>query len=320
MTKMEWKGTIRAVCISPEKGTAKTPVEKGVLIPDFGLQNDAHAGKGLRQVSLLPYESVEAFNRTGGTAGDGAFGENLLVQGIDLKTLPVGSLLRVGGATLRITQIGKACHSACAIRRQTGDCVMPREGVFAKVLSGGEVRPGDALLAQSPEPNRPFRAAVITVSDRCAKGERKDESGPAAVYALSSAGYEIVDTLVVSDDPERLKKELLRLTDSLQPDLIVTSGGTGFSPRDTTPEATLAVAERNAPGIAEYLRLRSLEKTPTAILSRGVSVIRKHTLIVNLPGSPRAVQDCMEFILTPLEHGLKALRGEISDCGRKKGN
>ena len=174
------QGTIRAVCISPEKGTVKRPVESAVLIRDFGIENDAHAGKWHRQVSLLSRESVEAFNQSGAGVTDGDFGENLLVEGIDLKKLPVGAVLKTGTAVLRITQIGKECHSDCEIRRRTGDCIMPREGVFAEVLEGGEIRPGDVVTAQLPDPDRPFRAAVITLSDKGARGERKDESGPAA--------------------------------------------------------------------------------------------------------------------------------------------
>lgn len=315
---MEQKGTIRAVCISPSKGTEKYPAEKGVFIPGFGIVNDAHAGNGHRQVSLLSAESVEEFNRKGAEVTDGAFGENLLVEGIDLKALPVGSVLKSGTVVLRTTQIGKDCHSECAIRRRTGDCIMPREGVFAEVLEGGEIRPGDTLTAELPEPDRPFRAAVITLSDKGFAGERKDESGPAAVQMLEENGYEIIETILLPDEPEMLKKELCRLADQRQADLVVTSGGTGFSPRDRTPEATLAAADRNAPGIAEYIRMRSMEITDRAVLGRGVSVIRKGTLIINLPGSPKAVRESLGMILNALDHGLRILRNGVSECARKR--
>ena len=314
---MKLQGMIRAVCISPAKGTVKRPIEKGVFIPGFGIENDAHAGKWHRQVSLLSGDSVDAFNRTGADVRDGDFGENLLVEGIDLKSLPVSSLLQAGSVTLRITQIGKECHSDCEIRRRTGDCIMPREGVFAEVLTGGEIRPGDTITARMPDPDRPFRAAVITLSDQGSWGERVDESGPAAAEMLEEAGYEIVERILLPDDPELLKRELCRLADQRQMDLIITSGGTGFSPRDRTPEATMAVADRNAPGIAEYLRMRSMELTKRAMLGRGVSVIRKGTLIINLPGSPKAVKESLGFILDSLEHGLKILRGRASECARK---
>ena len=163
---------------------------------------------------------------------------------------------------------------------------------------------------------RPFTAAVITLSDKGARGERVDESGPAAAQMLQDAGYEILETLILPDEPELLKTELIRLADEVQADLVVTSGGTGFSLRDQTPEATLAVADRNAPGIAEYIRMRSMQLTNRAMLSRGASVIRKGTLIVNLPGSPKAVKESLGFILNTLEHGLKTLRGGAAECGR----
>ena len=313
---MKMQGTVRAVCTSPEKGTEKRPAEKGVFIRDFGIENDAHAGKWHRQVSLLSYDSVQEFNRRGAGVKDGDFGENLLVEGIDLKNLPVGTILKAGTVTLRLTQIGKECHSGCAIRERTGDCIMPREGVFAEVLEGGEIRAGDVMTLQLPDPERPFRAAVITLSDKGARGERQDESGPAAVQMLTEAGYEVIETVLLPDEPELLKKELCRLADRRQADLIVTSGGTGFSPRDRTPEATMAVADRNAPGIAEYIRMRSMGITDRAMLSRGVSVIRKNTLIINLPGSPKAVRESLGFILDALCHGLKVLRNSVSECAR----
>ena len=217
---------------------------------------------------------------------------------------------------LRITQIGKDCHSDCAIRQRTGDCIMPREGVFAEVLEGGEIRPGDVITVQLPDPDRTFRAAVITLSDKASRGEREDASGPAAARILEEAGYEIIETILLPDEPEQLKKALCRLADQRQADLIVTSGGTGLSPRDLTPEATMAVADRNAPGIAEYIRMRSMELTKRAMLGRGVSVIRKQTLIINLPGSSKAVRESLGFVLDALDHGLKILRESASECAR----
>ena len=315
---MNLRGTVRAVCISPAKGEAKRPVQKGVFIRNFGIENDAHAGNWHRQVSLLSYESVEKFNRLaeehGGSVTDGAFGENVLVEGIDLQQLPVGTILKSGNVTLRVTQIGKECYKGCAIRQRTGDCIMPREGIFAEVLEGGEIKAGDDVTAQLPDAGRPFTAAVITLSDKGSQGMRKDESGPAAAQMLKDAGYEIIETLLLPDEPELLKKELCRLADRRQADLIITSGGTGFSLRDRTPEATLAVGDRNAPGIAEYIRMRSMEMTDRAMLGRGVSVIRKRTLIINLPGSPKAVRESLGFILGSLEHGLQILRGSTAEC------
>ena len=155
-----------------------------------------------------------------------------------------------------------------------------------------------------------FKAAVITVSDKGARGERVDESGPAAKEMLEEAGYEVVETLIIPDEPEELKTELIRLADEVWADLVVTSGGTGFSMRDQTPEATLAVADRLAPGIAEAIRYQSM-----AVTNR-VSVIRRQTVIVNLPGSPKAVRESLGYILDSLDHGIRILRGSASECAR----
>lgn len=317
MDTKQMKGTVRAICISDIRGIEKHAVPSAHLIKDFGIEGDAHAGKWHRQVSLLSYDKVKAFNERGANVADGAFGENLVVEGLDFRSLPVGTIFQAGTAVLRMTQIGKECHSHCAIFKRMGECIMPHEGVFAEVLQEGDIRTGDGMTAELPSPDRPFTAAVITVSDKGARGERVDESGPAAVQLLQEAGYEVVETLILPDEPAVLKTQMIRLADGRQVDLILTSGGTGFSMRDQTPEATLAVADRNAPGIAEYIRLRSMEKTNRAMLSRGVSVIRKKTLIVNLPGSPKAVKESLGFILDSLDHGLKILRGTASECARR---
>ena len=136
---------VLAVCISERKGTQKHPVPEGVFRPDYGIEGDAHAGNWHRQVSLLSYEKVRAFEEKGISVEDGAFGENLLVEGFDFKTLPVGTRFRCGDALLEMTQIGKECHSHCEIYQAVGDCIMPREGVFARVLHGGEIQIGDEM-------------------------------------------------------------------------------------------------------------------------------------------------------------------------------
>ncbi len=139
------KGIIRAVCTSPAKGTEKTNVHQAHLIEDWGIAGDAHAGKWHRQVSLLSYQKVEAFNLQGACVSDGAFGENLLVDGIDCARLPIGTRLQCGDVLLEVTQIGKECHSGCAIQQRVGYCIMPHEGIFARVLQGGDIREGDEI-------------------------------------------------------------------------------------------------------------------------------------------------------------------------------
>ena len=307
---------IQAICISERRGTPKTPISSARLLPDFGIEGDAHAGHWHRQVSLLSQEKIDAFRARGAQVMPGAFGENLVVSGIDFRRLPVGTRLRSGDVLMEITQIGKECHSHCAIYRATGDCIMPREGVFARVLTGGTLRVGDEMTVEPYPGVRPWQAAVITLSDKGARGERVDESGPAIVRRLTDLGYEVIEQLLLSDDGDALQAQLIRLCDQRQPDLILTTGGTGFSPRDVTPEATLAVATRNAPGIAEALRWFSLQITPRAMLSRGASVIRNRTLIVNLPGSVKAVNECIDFLQDALPHALALLRGDAGDCAR----
>ena len=160
-------------------------------------------------------------------------------------------------------------------------------------------------------------AKVITVSDRSFRGEREDLSGPAVKNLLERAGYAVGAVEVLPDEQPRIESALIRAADEEKLALIVTTGGTGFAPRDITPEVTLSVAERNAPGIAEAMRYHSLSITPRGMLSRGVSVLRGKTLIVNLPGSPKAVQENLEYILPSLEHGVRIAAGLDGECARK---
>jgi MOSC domain-containing protein YiiM len=138
-------GKVIAVCISEKRGTAKINIKKAKLQEDYGIENDAHAGDWHRQVSLLSFDKVEDFRSKGAEVADGAFGENLLVEGIDFKTLSIGTRLACNEVILEMTQVGKECHSHCEIYKQVGDCIMPREGVFAKVIRGGTIEIGDEL-------------------------------------------------------------------------------------------------------------------------------------------------------------------------------
>lgn len=309
-------GTIMAICTSDRKGIQKSPVTSAHFIENHGIEGDAHAGTWHRQVSLLSYEKIEEFRSKGAVVDFGAFGENLVVTEFDFRSLPVGTLLRSGNVLLEITQIGKACHSHCQIYQVMGDCIMPREGVFARVIQGGELRVGDTMEIQEREDTFPWQAAVITLSDKGVTGERKDLSGPAIAERLKANGYVVTETLLLPDDKAALKKELMRLCDQRQLDLILTTGGTGFSPRDITPEATLEVADRQAPGIAEAIRAESMKITRHAMLSRAVSVIRGKTLIINLPGSPKACMESMDIFIDSIPHGMGLLRNQIQDCAR----
>ncbi|MBI4279200.1 MAG: MogA/MoaB family molybdenum cofactor biosynthesis protein [Armatimonadetes bacterium] len=160
------------------------------------------------------------------------------------------------------------------------------------------------------------RAAVLTASERASRGEGHDDSGDIIVDALQAAGAEVCVRVLVPDDLERIKEHLTTLADVERVDLILTNGGSGLSPRDVTPEATLAVVHRLVPGIPEAARLRTLEKTPLAMLSRSVAGVRGCTLIVNLPGSPKAVREWMDVLLPVLPHAVDLIRGKVFEWGR----
>ncbi|MCR5683931.1 MAG: MOSC domain-containing protein [Lachnospiraceae bacterium] len=331
-------GYIRAICTSEKKGTFKTAVDEAELVENYGIKGDAHAGTLHRQVSLLSAEAVEEFinfistprktrDKTDNVVSDcrdslidadtqiipGCFGENLLVEGLKLQSMRCGDRLKAGNAILEITQRGKECHSGCEIRKLTGDCIMPRQGVFAKVISGSVIHPGDEINIIPRDQKKTYRAAVITASDRSWTKEREDRSGPLLAQILNEQGYEVIETLLLPDEKESIKKNLIRLSDNLDADLIITTGGTGMSERDVTPEATLEAATRNVPGIAEAMRAASMQITPHAMLSRGISVMRNHTLIINMPGSPKAVKECFDVIKEALPHGLAILSGDGDD-------
>jgi len=162
-------------------------------------------------------------------------------------------------------------------------------------------------------------AGILTISDRGSRGEREDESGKAIKRLLAPLDARLVKYDIVPDEKEIISQKLIQWADEEGIELIVTTGGTGLSPRDVTPEATLAVVERMVPGFAEVMRAESMKKTPMAMLSRGVVGIRGGSLIINLPGSPRAVQECLEVILPALPHAMEVLKGEAVECGRELG-
>ena len=311
-------GKILAICISEKKGVQKSPVDSAVLLEDWGIEGDAHGGKWHRQVSLLSFEKIEDFRAKGADVDFGAFGENLVVEGFDLRKIPVGSRFQIGDVLLELTQIGKECHSHCAIFHAVGDCIMPREGVFTKVLKGGSIKAGDEIQLLPLPDDRPFTAAIVTLSDKGSQGEREDKSGPAIQEILEKAGYNVIETLLLPDGIQPLAAQLSRLADQRQVNVIFTTGGTGFSERDLTPEATIEVCDRMANGIAEAMRQYSLTITGRAMLSRAVSGIRKKNLISTLRGRPTDVMECLAYIRPQLDHGLDILRGTGGECGSSK--
>jgi molybdopterin adenylyltransferase len=162
-----------------------------------------------------------------------------------------------------------------------------------------------------------YKAGVITVSDKGFTGERVDTGGPLTAELLRAAGYEVAYTAIVPDERDQISRELLYASEELDLALVVTTGGTGFSPRDVTPEATIAVCERLTPGIPEAMRQASMRVTPRGMLSRAQAGIHGSTLILNLPGSPKAIRENLEAVLPSLEHGLEMLRGPKTDCAQE---
>jgi len=309
---------VEALCVSEKKGMPKRPVERVRLVPDHGIEGDAHAGGWHRQVSLLAAEEVEAWRERLPDLGPGDFAENILLSGVEFDSLGLGSRLRLGEeAEVLVTQIGKECGGhRCTVFERLGDCLMPRRGLFARVVRGGVVSVGDPVQVVQAVSRQTIQAVVLTISDRCARGEATDTAGPAAAALLErELGAHIYASDILPDDAERISQRLREMA-GRGVDLILTVGGTGFAPRDVTPEATRAVVERPTPGLDEAMRAASLAKTPHAMLSRGVSGIRGRTLIVNLPGSERGATENLQAILPALPHGIEKLRGDPSDCGR----
>jgi molybdopterin adenylyltransferase len=311
------QGSVAAVCASSEKHVAKDEVGEAVVRQDHGLEGDAHAGPGHRQVSLIDKAQVDAVREKVGQVAAGAFGENFVVDGIDLLQVGMGTRLRLGGDVLiEISQIGKVCHDRCAIFQTVGECPMSDEGVFGRVLRGGTVRRGDAVRVENLVDRRTPQAAVVVVSDRCFRGETRDTAGEAVAALLEGGGIHIFDKVIVPDEQDEIRKALVHLCDERHADLVFTAGGTGMAPRDVTPEATAGVIDRPVPGLSEAMRMAAFGRVPKAVLSRGLSGMRGRSLIVNLPGSEKGASESIEILLPVLHHAVKMARGSVTDCGR----
>ena len=297
-----------SVNLSPGKGTAKKPVPRAEVGP-HGLAGDGHAGSWHRQVSLLSVETLARFNQAHGTAvGPGEFAENVTLRGSDLSEVAVLDRLRLGAVELEVSQIGKACHGGgCAVFQRVGECAMPKEGIFARVLKGGALEPG----VRGEHLPRPLRIRIITLSDRASRGDYADRSGPRIRELLNAffAGkrwHPELSSVVLPDDAGRLREEL-RAAIQDGADLIFTTGGTGVGPRDITPETILSVAEKQVPGIMEHIRAKFGAAKPAALLSRSVAAVAGTTQLYALPGSVRAVDEYMGEILKTVEHMIYML-------------
>lgn len=304
------KGRIVSVNISKGKGTPKEPA--GVIrFDELGVAGDAHAGRWHRQVSLLAREEVERFElKAGRPVGNGEFAENITTEGLDLRQVALLDRFRIGSVLLEVTQIGKKCHGAgCAIFNQVGECVMPKEGLFARVLAGGEVRDSDEIELVP----RLLRIRVVTLSDRASAGEYEDLSGPKIREILArhfegTRWHFEVDSRLIPDDAATLERGLQEASQE-GVDAVFTTGGTGIGPRDITPEVVTRLADRQIPGIMDHIRLKCGAINPNALLSRSVAAVTGSTLVFALPGSVKAVTEYMEEILKVFEHAFKMLHG-----------
>ena len=222
-------GRIEAICVSEKKGQRKTPVESAFVRADHGIDSDAHAGPWHRQVSLLASEDIETLRDKLPDIRPGDFAENVIVSGVDMAAMGLGSHLRLGSEVqLSITQIGKVCHTPCQIYHLTGDCIMPRLGLFARVLEGGQTHVGDDVEVLEVIPRKTFQVVVLTISDRCSRGEAQDTAGPAVADLLkSSLSAHIYCVEVLPDERQLISDRLRHYCDGHSIDLVVTVGGTG---------------------------------------------------------------------------------------------
>ena len=312
-------GRIEAICISRNKGEKKAAVARARFVAGHGLDGDAHAGDWHRQVSLLAEEDIEIMRKKGlPDLQPGDFAENVVVSSIDISQLGLGTRMRLGAQVeITLTQLGKVCHQRCAIYEQTGDCIMPSRGVFARVRQGGELSPGDEVSVVDLVPRDRIQAVVLTISDRCSRGETTDTAGPAVRQLLTDdLGVNTYASEVLADEQSEIADRLRHYSGGHSIDLVMAVGGTGFASRDVTPEAVRDVVQRLTPGLDEAMRTASLARTPHAMLSRAVSGICGSTLIISLPGSQKAATENLQAVLPALGHGLAKLRGDPSDCGR----
>jgi molybdopterin adenylyltransferase len=300
---------IVSVNISDKKGIIKHPVES-IVLTETGITGDAHAGDWHRQVSLLAHESIaQAEQKAGNTFPPGTFAENITTKGIELhKTAPFDRFVN-NDVELEITQIGKKCHNTCAIGKQIGNCIMPLEGIFCRVIKGGELRPG-AVFTYVP---RIINASIITLSDRASKGIYEDQSGPMVKELLkahftTANRHFLIENSILPDDEQLLRKAIEKAVNK-KTDIIVTTGGTGIGPRDITPDVIKPMLQKEINGIMEFVRVKYGMQNPNAVISRSIAGTIGNTLVYCLPGSTKAILEYMGEILPTLEHSFRMIYG-----------
>ncbi len=301
--------TVKSLNISENKGTKKAPVPE-IELNERGLAGDSHAGSWHRQVSLLGLESYARFaEQAGRMLEPGDFAENITTEGLELKDTRILDRFVSDNIELEVTQIGKKCHFGCEIIKEAGACIMPKEGIFCRVIRGGLLRPGDTFT-YAP---RSIRFRILTLSDRAFAGEYEDRSGPEIETCIHEGFREThwrtaVDRSLIPDDPIQLKEQIeTALADGV--DVLITTGGTGIGPRDITPDVVNPMLDREIPGIMEFIRTKHGERLPSALLSRSVAGMIGTTLVYTLPGSVKAVREYMHEILRTMPHSLLMIHG-----------
>jgi molybdenum cofactor synthesis domain-containing protein len=298
-----------SVNISEEKGTVKVPVNE-IELDHRGVRGDAHAGSWHRQVSLLAKESIALAEEAAGEVfPDGTFAENITTRGIQVHKTNILDRFVNDSVALEVTQIGKKCHAKCAIGRKVGNCIMPLEGIFARVVACGVLKPGDTLEYHP----KIFMIKIITLSDRASAGEYEDQSGPEIERGCTAWAEENrlalqYDTTMIPDDRELLEKELASSLAGRY-DMVFTTGSTGIGERDIAPETISGFLEKEVPGIMEMVRLKYGAEKPNAFLSRSVCGTAGKTLVFALPGSPKAVREYLEEIRKVLLHMILMVHG-----------
>jgi molybdopterin adenylyltransferase len=298
-----------SVNLSEKKGTIKTPVPE-IILDSQGVMHDAHAGSWHRQVSLLGKESFDKFASIAGrTFAWGEFAENITTEGIVLYKCHPFDRLKIGEVELEVTQIGKKCHGeSCAIFLEVGNCVMPKEGIFCRVVKPGIVRAGDSM-EYFP---KVMKVLVVTLSDRVSQGIYPDKSGPGiservrALFRNSGWPAEVTNHCI-PDEAVMLEKLIAESAGMY--DVILTTGGTGLGPRDITVETLQRLLDKEIPGIMEQVRMTYGGSNPNALLSRSVAGLIGVTPVFALPGSFRAVNEYMDVIEKVLVHLIFMVQG-----------
>lgn len=300
---------VLSVNISEKKGTVKIPVES-ILIDENGIKGDAHAGVWHRQISLLAQESIaRAEEKAAASFPAGTFAENITTQGVELAKTSILDRFVGDEVELEVTQIGKKCHSQCAIGQQIGDCIMPAEGIFCRTIKGGQVKNGTEFQYFP----KVFKVKIIVLSDRASAGIYQDKSGKLidkqTKQWFASKNMRVdIDTLIIPDEKAELKKLVIDAFEK-KTDIVFTTGSTGIGERDIAPETIAPLLEKQISGIMELVRVKYGMKNPNAVLSRSLAGTYGKTLLFALPGNPKAVNEYLTEIFSVLFHCLLMLNG-----------